>query len=103
MDKELFEAAIAPYVADKHINPDNHLVTFELLPSRRKTHSVKKLEKKIKSPQAGNNYATKRVMTPAGLFDSCIEAATHYGITGAGISARIKRDKEKGKNDYYFM
>lgn len=101
MDKELFENAIKPFVAEKHVNPDNNLVKFELVKFKKKSFRVGDIDKeenyKDRTPMG---IKPKPIYTPNGKFNSVKEASEFYKVTSSAMFARIKTSSLKMDNRY---
>lgn len=47
----------------------------------------------------GKNPKSRKVMTPDGVFESCTEAARHFGISGEGMRYKLK---SRFQIDFYY-
>ena len=99
MDKELFEAAIAPYV-EKIVDPETQLTSYKITTAIRR-RTINRHDKEV-APKGRPPRKEKLTVTPAGTFRTAYDASVHYNVTPACIYAWIKKAEKLGTKEYYF-
>ena len=99
MDKELFEAAIAPYV-EKIVDPETQLTSYKVTTAIRR-RTINRHDKEVVA-KGRPPRKEKLTVTPAGKFNNAYEAAVYYRVTPACIYARIKKAEKQNTKEYYF-
>ena len=105
MDQKLFDELVKDYVT-KHIDPDNGIVTYELIRKPRRIN-FKVGDVPVVTKEGTTEFKMKkrtglRINTPVGLFNSVREASDAVGISTTLLHYRINKNTEQYK-DYFYV